>query len=75
MVIIYSTTQCPYCKMAKEYLTKIGIPFKEYNVQEDEKAAAEMVKKSNQMGVPVIDIDGAIIVGFDKQAIDHALQK
>lgn len=64
---------CPYCKLAKEYLTQRGISFKELNVQNDDEALAKMVHISGQMGVPVIEIDGKIIVGFDKPAIDNAL--
>jgi glutaredoxin-like YruB-family protein len=75
MVKIYSTTYCPYCKMAKEYFAKKGVSFQDFNVEDDEEALAEMVRKSGQMGVPVIDIDGTIIVGFDRQAIDEALEK
>ena len=70
---IYSTATCPYCEMAKEYFDKNKIQYQSFNVAEDEKAAQEMVQKSHQMGVPVIDIDGTIIVGFDKGAIDQAL--
>jgi glutaredoxin-like YruB-family protein len=73
MVKIYSTTFCPYCKIAKEYFAKNNIPFEDFNVESDDDALAEMVRKSGQMGVPVIDINGTIIVGFDKQAIDQAL--
>ena len=73
MVKIYSTTHCPYCKMAKDYFTKTNVEFKDFNVEADDDALAEMVKKSGQMGVPVIDINGTIIVGFDRQAIEHAL--
>ena len=73
MVTIYTTTVCPYCHMAKEYLEKNRIKFKEVNVEEDEAAAREMIQKSHQMGVPVLDINGSIIVGFDKSGIDKAL--
>jgi len=59
--------------MAKDYFTKTNVEFKDYNVESDDEALAEMVKKSGQMGVPVIDINGTIIVGFDRQAIEHAL--
>jgi len=61
--------------MAKEYFAKKGVSFQDFNVEDDEEALAEMVRKSGQMGVPVIDIDGTIIVGFDRQAIDEALEK
>ncbi len=73
MITVYSTTFCPYCKMAKEYLTQKGVPFKDINVQEDDQAAADMIRKSGQMGVPVLDINNTIIVGFDRAAIDEAL--
>lgn len=75
MITVYSTTVCPYCKMAKEYLAQKGVDFKDINVQEDEEAAAEMIRKTGQIGVPVIDINGTIIVGFDRTAIDEALTK
>lgn len=73
MVKIYSTTHCPYCKMAKEYFAKNNVEFQDFNVEADDEALAEMVKKSGQLGVPVIDINGDIIVGFDRQSIEHAL--
>jgi len=75
MVKIYSTIHCPYCKMAKDYFAKNSVEFKDYNVETDDDVLAEMVKKSGQLGVPVIDINGTIIVGFDRQAIEHALGK
>jgi len=59
--------------MAKEYFKQKGLEWEEYNVATDLKAREEMLKKSHQMGVPVIDIGGAIIVGFDRSAIDRAL--
>ncbi|MFA7201411.1 MAG: glutaredoxin domain-containing protein [Candidatus Paceibacterota bacterium] len=74
MITIYSTTFCSYCKLAKAYLDEKKVSYKEVNVQEDDAAAAEMIRKSGQMGVPVLDIDGKIIVGFDRGAIDEALQ-
>ena len=61
--------------MAKEYLTQKGVEFKDVNVQEDDEAAAEMIRKSGQMGVPVLDMNGTIIIGFDRPAIDRALQQ
>ena len=74
MITVYSTTVCPYCKMAKDYLDQKGVSFRDVNVQEDDEAEAEMIRKSGQMGVPVLDIDGKIIVGFDRGAIDEALK-
>jgi glutaredoxin-like YruB-family protein len=72
-VLIYSTSSCPFCHQAKEYLTEKNISFTDYNVGEDRVKAEEMVEKSGQMGVPVIDIDGEIVVGFDKMKIDQLL--
>ncbi len=74
-VTIYTTTHCPFCKMAKEYFNRNNVKYNEKNVEEDQTSADEMIKKSGQMGVPVIDIDGKIIVGFDKKAIEKALHK
>jgi len=59
--------------MAKEYLREKGIEFEEIDVSKDEKVAMEMIQKSGQMGVPVIEIDGQIVVGFDKEKIDELL--
>ena len=74
-VKVFSTPVCPWCFRAKEYLKAKKIKFQEYNVMEDEKARDEMVKKSGQMGVPVIMINDAVIVGFDQSAIDKALKE
>ncbi|MDD5331521.1 MAG: glutaredoxin family protein [Candidatus Nanoarchaeia archaeon] len=75
MINIYSTDMCPWCHRVKAYLKEKGVKFNEFNVGEDREKAREMIEKSGQMGVPVIDIDGEIIVGFDKEAIDEALEK
>jgi len=72
-VSIYTTTTCHFCKLAKDFFKQNNIKYKEINVEDDEKAAEEMIEKSGQMGVPVIDIDGKIIVGFDRGAIKKAL--
>lgn len=74
MVKIYSTQTCPYCIMAKDYFKKLGVEFQDFDVSTDEKAREELVAKSHQMGVPVIDINGEIIVGFNRSAIDRALK-
>ena len=71
---VYSTETCPYCHMAKDYFKEKKIEFEDINVGEDKKAAQEMIDKSGQMGVPVIDIGGKIIVGFDKEKIEEALK-
>lgn len=72
-VKVYSTTWCPYCKAAKEYLKENKIQFEDINVEEYPAAAEEMIKKSGQSGVPVLDIGGKIIIGFDKAAIKKEL--
>lgn len=72
-VIIYSTPTCGYCRLAKDYFNKNGVKFTEYNVASDLRRADEMSRKSGQMGVPVIDINGKIIVGFNRPEIDKAL--
>ncbi len=75
MIIIYSTHHCPYCKLAKQYIDKKKVDYKEINVEEDEEAFEEMVKKSGQMGVPVIDVNGEVIVGFDRETLDELISK
>jgi glutaredoxin 3 len=72
---VYSTPQCPYCKMAKEYLSSKGTSFENIDVSNNQEAADEMVKISGQMGVPVIVFDGQPIVGFDKTKIDALISK
>lgn len=72
-VIIFSTPTCTYCNAAKRYLREKGIPFKDVDVSRDTAAARDMVRRSGQMGVPVIDIGGKIIVGFDRPKIDRYL--
>lgn len=72
-VVIYSTPICPHCITAKQFFKEKNIEFTEYNVMDDEQKLNEMVQKSGQMGVPVIDIGGKIIVGFDRGEIEKAL--
>ena len=74
-VSIYTTPSCSYCSLAKSYLSQQGISYSEYNVASDTRRAEEMVKKSGQMGVPVLDINGRIIVGFNKPEIERALHR
>jgi glutaredoxin-like YruB-family protein len=74
-VSIYTTPSCGYCVKAKEYLRQNNISFSEYNVAQDMRKAEEMVKKSGQMGVPVLDVNGRIIVGFNQPEIDKALRR
>ncbi|MDD5341452.1 MAG: glutaredoxin domain-containing protein [Patescibacteria group bacterium] len=73
-VLIYTTPTCPFCHQAKDYLTEKKIAFTNYDVTSDNAKAQEMIDKSGQMGVPVLDIEGKIIVGFDKPAIDKELE-
>jgi glutaredoxin-like YruB-family protein len=73
-VTVYSTPTCPYCKMAKAYLDEHKVSYKDIDVSTDRDAAAVMVERSGQMGVPVLDVAGEIIVGFDKEAIVRALE-
>ncbi|MGB9676993.1 MAG: glutaredoxin family protein [Candidatus Ratteibacteria bacterium] len=72
-VIVYSTKTCPYCRMLKDFLKENNIEFTDYDVGNDREKLEEMIKKTGQIGVPVIDIDGKIIVGFDKEAIKKEL--
>lgn len=72
-VKVYSTPSCVYCKMAKKYLESKNIQYSEIDISADRDAAEEMVEKSGQRGVPVIDFDGTVIVGFDKNRIDSLL--
>ena len=74
-ITIYSADWCAYCHAAKDYLTKKGITFTEKDVQADQKYLQESIDKSGQMGIPVLDIDGEIVVGFDKPRIDALLAK
>lgn len=74
MIKVYTTNSCPWCVKAKQYLKSKNITFEELNVQTDMTAREEMVSKSRQLGVPVLDIDGTVIIGFDKSAIDSALE-
>ncbi len=73
MIKVYSTPTCPYCVTLKEYLKEHDIEFEDIDVSLDQKLIDEMVKKSGQMGVPVIEADGQIIVGFDKDKIKKLL--
>ena len=70
---IYSTPTCPYCKMAKTYLKEKGFEYEDIDVSVNETAQKEAVEKSGIMGVPIIDIDGQIVAGFDKEKINKIL--
>ena len=71
-ITVYSTPTCPYCVKVKEFLKEKGLKYKEINVAEDRKELDNMVEKSGQMGVPVTEIDGKIIIGFDEKALEKA---
>jgi len=70
---VFSTEFCPYCVALKEFLKENNIEFEAVDVTEDLKAQEEMIEKSGQMGVPVVDIDGEIIIGFDREKISQIL--
>lgn len=73
-VKVYSTNTCPWCDKAKEYLKSLNIDFESVNVSGDKQAAMELVKKTRQMGVPVIQIGEEYIVGYNQDAISSALK-
>lgn len=73
-VKVYSTPTCPWCHKAKDFLKEHNIEFEDIDVSVNKEAADEMIKKSGQMGVPVIDIDGEMIVGFDQERIKKLLK-
>jgi glutaredoxin 3 len=74
-VKIYTTPTCGYCQMAKKYFTERGIKFIEHDVSQDQAAADEMVNLSGQMGVPVIVVDGKVVIGFDRPKLEQLISK
>jgi len=72
-VKVYSTPTCPYCIRAKQFLKDNNVEFENIDVSSDQAAAEEMIRKSGQMGVPVLEIEDEIIVGFDKEKIKQTL--
>ena len=72
-VKIYSTPTCTYCQHAKEFMKSHNVPYEEFNVAADQDKRKEMIEKSGQMGVPVIEVDGDIMVGYEEAALSHAL--
>ena len=72
-ITIYTTPTCAYCKMTKAFFKEHNVAYEEKDVANDHALAEEMVKKSGQMAVPVIDIDGKILVGFDKEGLSELL--
>jgi len=73
-VKVYSTPTCPWCHKVKDFLKENKVEFEDINVAENQEAAQEMVEKSGQRGVPVVDIDGEMIIGFNAEAIKKALK-
>jgi glutaredoxin-like YruB-family protein len=73
--VIFSTSTCSWCRRAKRYFKEQGVPFKEINVERDQQAARDIVRKTAQSGVPVIKIGSSWIVGFDKERIDKELAR
>lgn len=73
-VKVYSTPTCPYCRMAKSFLEEKGVAFDDVDVSVDAAGRDEMMKKSGQMGVPVIDVDGEIVIGFDKERLESLVK-
>jgi glutaredoxin 3 len=74
-IIVYSTPSCPYCNLVKDYLKQRGIDFEEKDISKNRVAARQMIEKSGEMGVPQIDINGTIIVGYNRDAIDDELRR
>jgi glutaredoxin-like YruB-family protein len=74
-VTVYTATWCAFCHAAKDYFDKLGVKYEDRDVESKPEWAVEAVTKSGQRGIPVIDIDGEIIVGFDRPKIDAALAK
>ncbi len=72
-VKVYSTPTCPFCTMAKNYLKQNEVSYEDVDVSKDREQAMDMIKKSGQRGVPVIDYDGEIIVGFDKKKLIYPI--
>lgn len=72
-VLVFTTPSCPWCRRAKAYLREQRVPFREVDVSRDAAAARDLVRRTGQMGVPVIQIDGRPIVGFDRPRIDRLL--
>jgi len=75
MVTIYSATWCGFCHAVKQYLDKLGVAYEDKDVEHDVSNAQAAVEKSGQMGIPVLDIDGTIIIGFDRPRIDAVLKE
>ena len=73
-VIVYSATWCAFCHAAKDYLDKLGVKYEDRDVESKLEYAKEAMSKSGQTGIPVLDVEGKIIIGFDRPKIDNALK-
>jgi glutaredoxin 3 len=73
-VIIYSTQYCVYCKAAKEFFAEHGVEYEEKDVAKDEEARERMIQRSGQLGVPVIEVDDEVVIGFDKKKLSTLLE-
>jgi glutaredoxin-like YruB-family protein len=74
-VTIYSAPWCAFCHMTKHYLDSLGVKYENVDVEKDPSAARQLIEKTGQAGIPVIEVDGEIIIGFDKIKIDEALKE
>ncbi|MGC9221598.1 MAG: glutaredoxin family protein [Solirubrobacteraceae bacterium] len=72
-VLVFTTPSCPWCTRAKAYLRQNKVPFREIDVARDRSAARDLVRRTGQMGVPVVEIDGKPIIGFDRAQINRRL--
>jgi len=73
-IIVYSTPTCPWCNVMKDFLKEKNVEFEEIDLSKNQEKIKEMTQKSGQMGVPQIEINGKMIVGFDKEAIEKELE-
>ena len=73
-VKVYSTPTCGFCKAAKQFLKDNSVEFESIDVSADQRAAEEMIEKTGQMGVPVIEVDNEVIIGFDKAKLEKLLK-
>lgn len=74
-VTVYTTPTCPYCNMVKQFLSQRGVPFVEKDVSVDQAAAMDMVRRTGQQGVPVTEIDGQLVIGFDRPRLEQLLNQ
>lgn len=73
-ITVYTTPTCGYCRQVKRFLTERGVEYREVDVSADEEAALKMVERTGQFGVPVIDVGGALVVGFNRARLEQLLQ-